>query len=30
MKKAAELWAWIRNRGKPTASNQRLDGEYNS
>lgn len=27
MKKAAELWAWTRNRGKPTASNQSLDGD---
>ena len=27
MRKAAELWAWIRNQGKPTASNDSLDGD---
>jgi toxin FitB len=27
MQKAAELWAWVRNQGKPTASNDSLDGD---
>lgn len=27
MRKAAELWAWVRNQGKPTASNDSLDGD---
>ncbi|MEH2460898.1 type II toxin-antitoxin system VapC family toxin [Nostoc sp.] len=27
MQKAAELWAWVRNQGKPTASNESLDGD---
>ncbi|MDZ8029880.1 type II toxin-antitoxin system VapC family toxin [Nostoc sp. DedSLP04] len=27
MRKAAELWAWVRNQGKPTASNESLDGD---
>lgn len=27
MRKAAELWAWERNQGKPTASNESLDGD---
>lgn len=27
MQKAAELWAWVRNQGKPTASDQSLDGD---
>jgi predicted nucleic acid-binding protein len=27
MKKAAQLWAWIRNQGNPTASNDSLDGD---
>jgi predicted nucleic acid-binding protein len=27
MLKAAELWAWVRNQGKPTASNDSLDGD---
>jgi toxin FitB len=27
MRKAAELWAWVRNQGKPTASNKSLDGD---
>ncbi|MEM8777271.1 MAG: hypothetical protein AAGF26_00070 [Cyanobacteria bacterium P01_G01_bin.49] len=27
MQKAAELWAWTRNKGKPTASNDSLDGD---
>ncbi|MEH2322856.1 MAG: PIN domain-containing protein [Nostoc sp.] len=27
MLKAAELWAWVRNQGQPTASNESLDGD---
>jgi toxin FitB len=27
MKKAAQLWAWVRNQGNPTASNDSLDGD---
>ena len=27
MRKAAELWAWVRNQGKPTAGNESLDGD---
>ncbi|HEY9802851.1 MAG TPA: PIN domain-containing protein [Leptolyngbyaceae cyanobacterium] len=27
MRKAAELWAWVRNQGQPTASNESLDGD---
>ena len=27
MREAAELWAWVRNQGKPTASNDSLDGD---
>lgn len=27
MRKAADLWAWLRNQGKPTASNDSLDGD---
>jgi predicted nucleic acid-binding protein len=27
MQKAAELWAWVRNQGKPTASKDSLDGD---
>lgn len=27
MRKAAELWAWVRNQGKPTANNESLDGD---
>ncbi|MEH2395416.1 MAG: hypothetical protein V7K21_28445 [Nostoc sp.] len=27
MRKAAELWAWVRNQGKSTASNDSLDGD---
>ncbi|AUT03631.1 hypothetical protein CLI64_26290 [Nostoc sp. CENA543] len=27
MQKAAELWAWVRNQGQPTASNDSLDGD---
>jgi predicted nucleic acid-binding protein len=27
MRKAAELWAWVRNQGKPTANNDSLDGD---
>lgn len=27
MQKAAELWAWVRNQGRPTASDQSLDGD---
>ncbi|MEH2056930.1 MAG: hypothetical protein V7K97_12385 [Nostoc sp.] len=27
MRKAAELWAWVRNQSKPTASNESLDGD---
>ena len=27
MQKAAELWAWTRNKGKPTASNHSLDAD---
>ncbi|HLO85833.1 MAG TPA: hypothetical protein VK203_12615 [Nostocaceae cyanobacterium] len=27
MLKAAELWAWVRSQGKPTASNDSLDGD---
>jgi toxin FitB len=27
MRKAAELLAWVRNQGKPTASNESLDGD---
>ncbi|MBD6614891.1 type II toxin-antitoxin system VapC family toxin [Komarekiella sp. 'clone 1'] len=27
MQKAAELWAWVRKLGKPTASNDSLDGD---
>lgn len=27
MQKAAQLWAWVRNQGKPTASNDSLDGD---
>ncbi len=27
MRKAAELWAWVRNQGKPTARNESLDGD---
>ncbi len=27
MQKAAELWAWVRNQGQPTASNNSLDGD---
>lgn len=27
MRKAAELWAWVRNQGQPTASNDSLDGD---
>ncbi|BAZ29165.1 hypothetical protein NIES4074_16030 [Cylindrospermum sp. NIES-4074] len=27
MQKAAELWAWVRNQGKPTASDDSLDGD---
>ncbi|MDZ8067861.1 MAG: hypothetical protein RMY64_19915 [Nostoc sp. DedQUE08] len=27
MRKAAELWAWVRNQGRPTASNESLDGD---
>ncbi|MEA5553546.1 PIN domain-containing protein [Anabaena cylindrica UHCC 0172] len=27
IRKAAELWAWVRNQGKPTASNDSLDGD---
>jgi toxin FitB len=27
MRKAAELWAWVRNQRKPTASNDSLDGD---
>lgn len=27
MQQAAELWAWTRNKGKPTASNDSLDGD---
>ncbi|MEH2251449.1 PIN domain-containing protein [Nostoc sp.] len=27
MRKASELWAWVRNQGKPTASNDSLDGD---
>ena len=27
MQKAAQLWAWIRNQGQPTASKDSLDGD---
>lgn len=27
MQKAAQLWAWVRNQGNPTASNDSLDGD---
>jgi len=27
MRKASELWAWVRNQGQPTASNDSLDGD---
>ncbi|MBH8572650.1 hypothetical protein I8752_06410 [Nostocaceae cyanobacterium CENA369] len=27
MQKAAELWAWVRNQGKPTATDDSLDGD---
>jgi len=27
MRKASQLWAWIRNEGKPTASDDSLDGD---
>jgi hypothetical protein len=27
MVEAAELWAWTRRQGQPTASNERLDGD---
>lgn len=27
MRKAAQLWAWVRNQGQPTASNDSLDGD---
>jgi predicted nucleic acid-binding protein len=27
MRKAAELWAWVRNQGKPIAGNDSLDGD---
>jgi predicted nucleic acid-binding protein len=27
MRKAAELWAWVRAKGKPTASDDSLDGD---
>ncbi|HBL11212.1 MAG TPA: hypothetical protein DD379_07360 [Cyanobacteria bacterium UBA11162] len=27
MQKAAELWAWVRNQGQPTASKDSLDGD---
>ena len=27
MRKAAELWAWVRNQGQPTASKDSLDGD---
>jgi predicted nucleic acid-binding protein len=27
MRKAAELWAWVRNQGQPTANKDSLDGD---
>ncbi|MBW4636575.1 MAG: hypothetical protein KME30_33315 [Iphinoe sp. HA4291-MV1] len=27
MRKASELWAWVRNQGQPTANNESLDGD---
>jgi predicted nucleic acid-binding protein len=27
MRKAAELWAWVRDKGQPTASKESLDGD---